>query len=150
ASAPKNDRTPPITHPATIPAYHGTLRAITFGSTKMPEPITIPTTISVASSPPNSRGRARVVPPDAAMSATRSHRAETFARVLFHRVHVEFHSQSGAGRDGQHALTVQLPGRRHQIVDERRAHQVFHHIGFAAGRRQLQICRQSQRRVPPV
>src|SRR5689334_7842442 len=39
----------------------GTLRAITFGSRKMPDPITIPITIRVASTSPSRRGNSSML-----------------------------------------------------------------------------------------
>src|SRR5262245_37338520 len=58
ASAPKNESTPAATHTAMMTEPEGRLRAIRFGRTKMPEPMTIPMTMAVASSIPSRRGSA--------------------------------------------------------------------------------------------
>src|SRR5690349_13848966 len=52
-----NDNTPEITHAVRIAEADGSVRAITLGKTKIPEPITMPITRAVASTTPSLRGK---------------------------------------------------------------------------------------------
>ena len=99
----------------------------------------MPTTITVASNMPSLRG-------NPAWSSLRGSiwSRQPFAGVLLDRVQVQRNSQSGALRHSQHAVLVQFPGDRHELIDVGRAGEVLHQVGASASRGQLQVGGQPQ------